>query len=103
MGSVIRTSWHRWGTHTGWNLRRDGYGPGEQCAGSGSFVPFAVDRASRVSSADPRLSLAERYVDHDAYVAAVAAAADELVRDRLLLRADADQIVDRARRSDVSN
>lgn len=91
------------GTHTGWNLRRDGYGPGAQCAGSGSFIPFAVDGASRAGAADPRLSLAERYADHEAYVAAVAAAADDLVRERLLLRADADQIVDRASRSDVSN
>ena len=90
------------GTHTGWNLRREGFGEGEQCAGTGSFIPFATDRAERQVSGDPRLSLEERYPNHKAYVSAVSDAADALVQDRLLLRRDADEIVELARDSGVS-
>ena len=89
------------GTHTGWNLRREGFAKGAQCGGTGSFIPFATDRAERRASGDPRLSLEERYPHHTAYVRAVAEAADALVQDRLLLRQDADEIVGLARRSGV--
>jgi hypothetical protein len=89
------------GTYTGWNLRADGYGEGDQCAGTGSFIPFAKTRAERLARGDPRLSLEERYADHAAYVAAVRAAADDLVRERLLLRADADHIIREAETSSV--
>ena len=87
------------GTYTGWNLRAEGYGEGGQCAGTGSFVPFAESRAERLANEDPRLSLEERYPDHAAYVRAVRAAADSLVRERLLLPADADDIVRQAEES----
>jgi hypothetical protein len=89
------------GTYTGWNLRREGYGEGDQCAGTGSFIPFAATRAERMANGDPRLSLEERYVDHAAYVRAVTEAADRLVRERLLLSADAERIVREARESSV--
>ena len=89
------------GTHTGWNLRRDGFAEGEQCAGTGSFIPFAADHRERQTSGDPRPSLDERYPNHQAYVRAVSAAADALVQDRLLLRRDADDIVDLARGSRI--
>ena len=89
------------GTHTGWNLRRAGFGEGEQCAGTGSFIPFATDYTERQALGDPRLSLDERYPDHQAYVRAVTDAADALVRDRLLLRRDADEIVQLASGSGV--
>ena len=89
------------GTFTGWNLRREGFGEGGQCAGTGSFIPFAETRAERIASGDPRLSLEERYPTHEAYVSAVARAADALVRERLLLSADAEEIVRRAEASDV--
>ena len=89
------------GTHTGWNLRREGFAEGAQCAGGGSFIPFAATRAERMASGDPRLSLEERYADHAAYVRAVASAADALVRDRLLLQADADDIVREAEESSI--
>ena len=88
-------------THTGWNLRRVGFAEGEQCAGTGSFIPFAANRVERQASGDPRLSLEERYPSHKAYVRTVSAAADALVQDRLLLRRDADAIVERARGSAV--
>jgi hypothetical protein len=89
------------GTYTGWNLRARGYGEGDQCAGTGSFIPFAQTRAERIASGDPRLSLEERYRDHAAYVGAVRAAADSLVRERLLLQSDADDIVREAEQSSV--
>ncbi len=85
------------GTYTGWNLRRDGFGAGAQCAGTGSFIPFAATEADRRTAGDPRPPLESRYADHTAYVAAVAAAAKSLVEDRLLLPDDADAIVERAR------
>lgn len=89
------------GTFTGWNLRREGFGEGGQCAGTGSFLPFAKTRAERIASGDPRLSLEERYPTHAAYVDAVRRAADELVRDRLLLPDDEDEILRLAEASDV--
>ena len=89
------------GTHTGWNLRREGFAEGAFCAGPGSFIPFGADRAERMATGDPRLSLEERYLTHDAYVSAVAKAADALARDRLLLRRDADEIVRSAENSTI--
>ena len=87
------------GTHTGWNLRRPGFGEGGQCAGTGSFIPFASTDADREASGDPRPSFEARYPTHVAYVQAVSEAADELVGQRLLLPDDADTIVELARGS----
>ena len=81
------------GTYTGWNLRREGFAEGAQCAGAGSFIPFTAAAGERQASGDPRLSIEERYPSHDAYVSAVAQAANRLVRERLLLQRDADAIV----------
>jgi len=89
------------GTFTGWNLRREGFAEGAQCAGAGSFIPFASNNAERQESGDPRLSIEERYRTHDAYVSAVSQAADRLVQDRLLLQRDAEAIVERAEGSTV--
>jgi hypothetical protein len=89
------------GTFTGWNLRREGFAEGAQCAGAGSYIPFAADSGERQASGDPRLSIEERYPTHEAYVSAVAQAADRLVQDRLLLQRDADAIVERAEESKI--
>ncbi len=89
------------GTHTGWNLRAEGFGAGDQCAGTGSFIPLAATRAEREATRDPRLSLEERYGSAEGYVAAVRRAADELVAERLLLARDAAEIVEAARTSGV--
>jgi hypothetical protein len=87
------------GTYTGWNNRanpsRDG------CDGFGMFVPFAATKAEREASGDPRLSLEERYADHESYVAAVKDAADAAVGRGLLLREDADRYVAKAQASSV--
>jgi hypothetical protein len=89
------------GTYTGWNMRREGFGEGGQCGGSGSFIPFAADQAQRSAAGDPRWSLGERYGDHQAYVNSVARAAGELVRDRLLLPAAAETLIEQAEQSSI--
>jgi hypothetical protein len=88
-------------TYTGWNYRRAGFAEGELCSLFGSTFPFATSRAEREMSGDPRLSLEERYGNHEGYVASVRAAADGLVADRYLLSEDADAIVAAADGSDV--
>ena len=89
------------GTYTGWNLRAAGFSENELCGNTGSFVPFARTRAERLAKHDPRLSLEERYRDHDGYVAVVRAAAQRLVAEHLLLAADANLIIAQAQLSDV--
>jgi hypothetical protein len=89
------------GTSTGWNLYAAGARGRDLCALTGSFFGFARTRAERLDSGDPRLSLEERYGDHAGYVEAVRHAADNLVDDRLLLREDADILVEIAETSDV--
>lgn len=85
-------------TYTGWNLYKAE--PSELCDRDGSYLPFAKTKAEREASGDPRPSIEERYGSRDAYVAKVKAAADALVADRLLLRADADAYVRAAQASD---
>jgi hypothetical protein len=76
------------GTYLGFNITAGpgdtGYNPanarpfhaGQVCNYVGGMVPFAKNQAERMGTGDPRLSLQERYGDHDGYVAAVRAAAD---------------------------
>ncbi len=89
------------GTHSGWNMSSGGWFEGQLCALQGSYIPFADTRAERLAVGDPRLSLEERYGDHDGYVAAVQAAADHLVSERFLLQIDADRLIAQAEASDV--
>lgn len=89
------------GTYTGWNMRREGFGEGGQCGGSGSFIPFAETEADRRASGDVRPSLEERYPSHQAFVNAVRRAAGELVRERLLLPRHAEEIVRQADDSSI--
>ena len=85
-------------TYTGWNL----YArlPTELCDRDGTYIPFAKTKAERDAANDPRPSIAERYNSRADYVAKVRAAADQLVRDRLLLPADAAAYVRAAEASD---
>jgi hypothetical protein len=76
------------GTHTGWNLRREGFAEGDLASLMGSFVPFARTKAEREASGDPRASIKERYASHAAYVGAITQAAQSLVGDGLLLQED---------------
>lgn len=89
------------GTYTGWALRRAPFAEGEDCALTGQFIPFARTRAERLANGDPRLSLEERYPTHADYVSRVAAAADRLVAEGLMLEEDAESIKQAAAASDV--
>jgi hypothetical protein len=93
------------GTYTGWNVISSGMFKGQLCHNNGTgvagFIPFASTKAERLASGDPRLSLEERYQTHDGYVKAVATAADSLVKEGYLLRADADAMIEQARESRV--
>ncbi|TWO65025.1 hypothetical protein FN976_27440 [Caenimonas sedimenti] len=89
-------------TYTGWNPRPEGYGAGTLFALQGAVVPFATTRAEREAARDPRPSLAERYPDDAAYVAAVRAATAQMVAERLLLPEDAQRAVEAAARDGLS-
>jgi hypothetical protein len=75
-------------THAGWNLRKLGFSEGELCDNNGSMIPFAATREERQKNNDPRLSMAERYPSEGDRAAAIAKAAQQLVKDRLLLEED---------------
>ncbi len=95
------------GTYTGWNVTTSGLFSGQLCGSSfgsspiGGFIPFARTKAERTTSGDPRLSLEERYKDHDGYVHAVKSAAEKLVRDGYLLAEDAASMTVQAEQSQV--
>jgi hypothetical protein len=83
-------------TYTGWNLYKAPFPEGELCDRDGSFLAFAKTRAEREARKDPRPSIEERYASHAEYASRVAAAAQQLVRERLLLAEDAARYVGRA-------
>jgi hypothetical protein len=89
------------GTYTGWNLGRADRWPNHLCSLQGSYIPFARTQAERLAVGDPRSSLEERYGSHEGYVAAVRAATERLVAQRLLLPEDAARLISEAEASDV--
>ncbi|SHK26489.1 hypothetical protein SAMN05444159_2857 [Bradyrhizobium lablabi] len=89
-------------TYTGWNPRAEGFGANALFPLQGAVVPFAATRAEREASGDPRPSLAERYADSAAYVAAVRAAAARMVAERLLLPQDAERAIELATQDRLS-
>jgi len=94
------------GTYLGWNITADGARPfhkGQLCDYVGGMIPFAKTHNDRMATQDPRLSLEERYADHDGYVAAVRAAAANAVASGFLLQEDADTLVAMAQASNVLN
>jgi hypothetical protein len=88
------------GTYTGWNLYKEPFAAGALCDRDGSFLAFARTKAEREAKGDPRRSLEERYGAHANYVLGVDAAAQELVRARLLLAEDAALYVAAAKARD---
>ncbi len=62
------------------------------CVG-GMALPFAAAKTEREKNADPRPSLIERYGSRAYFVATMRVVADRLVKERLLLREDADAYV----------
>jgi hypothetical protein len=94
------------GTYLGWNITADGARPfhkGQLCDYVGGMIPFAKTHSDRMATHDPRLSLEERYGDHDGYVGAVRAAAANAVASGFLLQEDADALVAMAQASNVLN
>ena len=81
------------GTYLGWNIQASGFFKGQICGFQGGYVPFAVTRAERMESGDPRPSLEERYGTAEGYACAVHRAVTTLVADRFLLRDDADRLI----------
>ena len=89
------------GTYLGWNITAAGFHQGQVCNYVGGYIPFAATRADRLATADPRLSLQERYTNHDGYVAAVTAAANSAFAQGYLLAADRDALIAAAQASTV--
>lgn len=88
-------------TTTGWALRRAGFGENDGGESDGQHIPFKTTRGERLAAGDPRLSLEERYRDHDGYVKAVTEAAQQLERQRFLLPVDVQAYIEEAQASDV--
>ncbi|KQP49635.1 alpha/beta hydrolase domain-containing protein [Pseudorhodoferax sp. Leaf274] len=63
---------------------------------TGSFIPFHTTEAARLAAGDTRPSLQSLYGTQAGYVAAVTAAANQLVAERLLLQRDADLRIQQA-------
>jgi hypothetical protein len=80
-------------TYTGWNLYKAPFTAGELCDRDGSYLAIEALEAARKAKGDPRASLEKRYGSHAAYVKKVEAAAQALVKDRLLLAEDAERFV----------
>ncbi len=81
------------GTYSGWNTRATGFGHPDTCDLTGQYIPFAVLKADRLASGDPRLSLQERYGTKAGYIAAVTQAIQDQLDEGLLLPADAVTIL----------
>jgi hypothetical protein len=89
------------GTYLGWNITAAGFFRGQLCNYAGGLIPFAKTKTERLTSGDPRLSLEERYTNHEGYVAAVKAAAARAVAAGFLLQADADALISQAAAGNV--
>lgn len=74
-------------TYTGWALRA-GPQANDGCEAAGQYIPFSNTKAERMSSGDPRLSIAERYPSFAAYSSAVQKALDNMIAKRLMLPED---------------
>ncbi|RCK51658.1 hypothetical protein TH25_08170 [Thalassospira profundimaris] len=80
------------GTYAGWNLRNDGYAPGELCSLTGLFVPFENN-----ASGDGRKSMGQHYASKADYLQDVRTASENLVSQGLMLRGDIDYVMEKAR------
>jgi hypothetical protein len=89
------------GSYLGWNITASGFFKGQICGFAGGYLPFAATRAEREKAGDPRRSVEERYGTQEGYVCAVTRAANALVRDRFLLRDDADRQIASAGKSRI--
>lgn len=83
-------------TFTGFNTQKDR--KGAACV-AGAAIPFSATKADREKAGDPRPSLIERYGSRAYFVATMRVVADRLVKERLLLKEDADAYVAAARQA----
>ncbi len=88
-------------TTTGWGLRRHEFSENEGLESEGQYIPFKVTKSERIAANDPRLSLEERYGNHDGYIAAVKKAAEKLEKQRFLLHNDVQIYISDAKASNV--
>jgi hypothetical protein len=90
-------------SHTGWVARHPASGAAGQVLDMmGASLPFPSTESQRHEQADPRLSLAARYRDRDAYLTQARAAAQYLAEQRHLRPEDIDLTTDlAAQRYDV--
>lgn len=87
------------GTYQGFNPRKkEANAPNYLTRFYGSFWPFAITIAERDKSGDPRLSLEERYGEKESYLEMVISETNQLLDERLLIKADADQIIETAKK-----
>ena len=85
------------GTHMGWNITVPQFKDLHYLSGLiGSFIPFPATRAERERSGDSRLSIEERYHTREDYLKQVRQAANDLVRERLMLAGDVTPVLERA-------
>jgi hypothetical protein len=76
-------------TYSGRNIRAAGFGEGDLCGLSGSYIPFAATRAERMATGDSRPSLEERYSSPQDYSDKRKRAVEALVQQRFVLPEDA--------------
>jgi Alpha/beta hydrolase domain len=89
------------GTYSGWNTRKAGFGHPDLCDLTGQYIPFAIHKADRVASGDPRLSVEERYGSKAGYITAVQKAIQEQLDEGLLLPDDAVTILAQENARDI--
>jgi hypothetical protein len=83
-------------TFTAFNAQKDS--KGAACI-AGAALPFPATKADRDKTADPRAALMERYGSRAYFVATMRVVADKLVKERLLLKEDADAYVAAAKQA----
>ncbi|MHB1081251.1 MAG: alpha/beta hydrolase domain-containing protein [Prosthecobacter sp.] len=85
------------GTFTGWSLRAAAFGAeGALTPFTGMMIPFALTKAEREKSGDPRPAVRERYPTREAYLGRMTEAALHLKRERFLLDEDVTAILQQA-------
>jgi Alpha/beta hydrolase domain len=89
------------GTYTSWNPFASGPQRGNVGGLAAGYIPFAMTRAERMASGDPRGSVEERYGSQEGYNCVVRHAAKQEVRKRLLLQEDAERLIAQAAESNI--
>jgi hypothetical protein len=83
-------------TYASWNLRDPSIGaPDQRVSFEASYIPFAKTAADRQKSGDPRKSISERYAGRDDYMARLAKATDDLVKQRWILAENREAVIQR--------